>query len=45
MITDDQAIRWLWDQYKAARSMAEIDYWFNLFALNREQQRAAAGGA
>jgi hypothetical protein len=40
MITDDQAIYWLWQQYKNAMTMSEIEYWFDLFALNREQQRA-----
>ena len=45
MITEDQAIRWLWDQYKAARTMTEIEVWFDLFALNQQQQRKAAGVA
>ena len=41
MITDDQAIHWLWQQYKDSMTMTEIDYWFDRFAVNREQQRAA----
>lgn len=43
MVTEEQAIHWLWQQYKAARTMADIDFWFDRFALNRNQQRAAAG--
>jgi hypothetical protein len=38
MITEEQAIHWLWDQYLAARTMSEIDYWFDRFAQNRNQQ-------
>lgn len=41
MITDEQAIHWLWQQYITAMTMTEIDYWFDRFAMNREQQRAA----
>jgi hypothetical protein len=44
MITADQAIHWLWDQYLTAGSMAEIDFWFDRFALNRKRQQATAGG-
>ncbi len=43
MITADQAIHWLWQQYIEARTMADIDYWFDRFAVNREQQKAAQG--
>ena len=39
MITDEQAIHWLWEQYKAARSVREIDLWFELFAMNRRNQK------
>lgn len=45
MIPADQAIHWLWQQYKEARSMSEIEYWFDRFAINREQQRAGKGAA
>lgn len=41
MITDEQAINWLWNQYKDSMTMTEIDYWFDRFAVNREQQRAS----
>lgn len=43
MITDEQAIHWLWVQYKNAMTMTDIDYWFDRFALNRERQKAAGG--
>ena len=43
MISEEQAIQWLWQQYKNARTMADIEYWFDRFAVNREQQRAAEG--
>lgn len=43
MITDDQAIRWLWEQYISARTLSEIEMWFDRFSLNREKQRALAG--
>lgn len=38
MITEDQAINWLWDRYKEARTMADIERWFDLFAMNRMEQ-------
>lgn len=41
MITDEQAIHWLWQQYITSMTMTEIDYWFDRFAVNREKQRAA----
>jgi len=40
MITDDQAINWLWNQYKASMTITEIDYWFDLFSKNRQRQIA-----
>lgn len=43
MITADQAIHWLWQQYMEARTVADIELWFDRFALNRNQQRAAEG--
>jgi len=43
MVTEDQAINWLWQQYIEARTMADIDYWFDRFKENREQQKAVLG--
>jgi hypothetical protein len=44
MITEEQAIHWLWQQYITARTMADIDFWFDRFTVNRIRQREFAGG-
>lgn len=38
MIYPDQACKWLWERYLEARTMEEIDYWYALFTLNRNEQ-------
>jgi len=43
MITADQAIHWLWQQYMEAPTVPMINYWFDRFAENRMQQRASEG--
>ena len=43
VISEDQVLHWLWQRYIEAMTMTDIEYWFDRFAVNREQQRKAEG--
>jgi hypothetical protein len=43
MITEDQALHWLWQQYITARTLTDIEYWFERYAVNKGQQKAVQG--
>lgn len=38
MITDDQALHWIWDRYIESRFMTDIEYWFDRYTENKTQQ-------